>query len=100
MGLLDPKWKLSSTDAMSYDWSTANQDWEYLRMATYAAMVDRMDQNIGKVFAICSITTQLPSQLAVHRGAADAEDAGGFLDVAVRVADGAADQRSFDVAQR
>jgi arylsulfatase len=27
----------------------ANQDWEDLRMATYAAMVDRMDQNIGKV---------------------------------------------------
>ena len=34
---------------MSYDWSKANQDWEDLRMATYAAMVDRMDQNIGKL---------------------------------------------------
>ncbi len=49
MGLLDAKWQLSSTDAKSYDWSEANQDWEDLRMATYAAMVDRMDQNIGKV---------------------------------------------------
>lgn len=49
MGLLDPKWKLSPTDSKSYDWSTANQDWEDLRMATYAAMVDRMDQNIGNV---------------------------------------------------
>ncbi len=49
MGLLDPKWKLSPTDSKSYDWAKANQDWEDLRMATYAAMVDRMDQNIGKV---------------------------------------------------
>jgi arylsulfatase A-like enzyme len=51
MGLLDAKWKLSPTDPKSYDWATANQDWEDLRMATYAAMVDRMDQNIGKVLA-------------------------------------------------
>lgn len=51
MGLLDPKWQLSETDSKAYDWTTANQDWEDLRMATYAAMVDRMDQNIGKVLA-------------------------------------------------
>jgi arylsulfatase A-like enzyme len=51
LGLLDPKWKLSPTDSRSYAWSGANQDWEDLRMATYAAMVDRMDQNIGKVMA-------------------------------------------------
>ncbi|MDO8543037.1 MAG: arylsulfatase [Opitutaceae bacterium] len=49
MGLLDPKWKLPPADVRSYDWANANQDWEDLRMATYAAMVDRMDQNIGKV---------------------------------------------------
>ena len=51
MGLLDSQWKLSPTDPKAYDWSAANQDWEDLRMATYAAMVDRMDQNIGKVLA-------------------------------------------------
>lgn len=51
MGLLDSKWELSATDAKAYDWAAANQDWEDLRMATYAAMVDRMDQNIGKVLA-------------------------------------------------
>ena len=49
MGLVDPKWPLPPADTKSYDWSTANQDWEDLRMATYAAMVDRMDQNIGRV---------------------------------------------------
>lgn len=49
MGLVDPKWPLPPADDKSYDWASANQDWEDLRMATYAAMVDRMDQNIGKV---------------------------------------------------
>ena len=49
MGLVDPKWKLPPADDRSYDWATANQDWEDLRMATYAAMVDRMDQNIGRL---------------------------------------------------
>ena len=49
MGLIDPKWPLPPADSKSYDWAKANQDWEDLRMATYAAMVDRMDQNIGKL---------------------------------------------------
>jgi arylsulfatase A-like enzyme len=48
-GLIDPKWKFPEPDERSYDWAAANQDWEDLRMATYAAMVDRMDQNIGKL---------------------------------------------------
>lgn len=51
MGLIDSKWKLPPADERTYDWATANQDWEDLRMATYAAMVDRMDQNIGRVLA-------------------------------------------------
>lgn len=48
-GLVNPQWQLPPADSQSYEWSTANQDWEDLRMATYAAMIDRMDQNIGKV---------------------------------------------------
>lgn len=51
LGLIDPRWKLPPADTKSYDWTTANQDWEDLRMATYAAMVDRMDRNIGRVLA-------------------------------------------------
>ncbi len=49
MGLLDPQWQLSPTDSKSYDWDSANQAWEDLRMATYAAMIDRMDHNIGRL---------------------------------------------------
>lgn len=48
-GLVDPKWPLPPADSESYDWATANQPWEDLRMATYAAMVDRMDVAVGRV---------------------------------------------------
>ncbi len=51
MGLIDPQWKLSETDSRSYDWDSADQDWEDLRMSVYAAMIDRMDQNIGRLLA-------------------------------------------------
>lgn len=52
LGLLDPRWALAPTDPQSYAWADANQDWEDLRMATYAAMVDRLDQGIGRVLAV------------------------------------------------
>ena len=50
MELWDPIPALSSTDSKAYGWEGSNQDWEDQRMATYAAMVDRMDQNIGRLF--------------------------------------------------
>ncbi|MDA1054213.1 MAG: arylsulfatase [Planctomycetota bacterium] len=49
MGLLDPRWPLSDTDSASYDWETSDKEWEDLRMAVYAAMIDCMDQNIGRI---------------------------------------------------
>ncbi len=49
MGLFEVTPVLSGKDSKSYDWNTAEKDWEDLRMATYAAMVDRMDQNIGRL---------------------------------------------------
>jgi arylsulfatase len=49
MKLLDPKWKLPGPDALVYDWTASDQKWEDRRMAVYAAMVDRMDQNIGRL---------------------------------------------------
>ncbi|MGE4550431.1 MAG: arylsulfatase, partial [Opitutales bacterium] len=48
-GLAAPNWKLTSTDSKSYSWKGANQDFEDLRMAVYAAMIDCMDQNIGRI---------------------------------------------------
>ncbi len=51
-GIIDPKWKLSPRDPDVPPWEEAeNQtDWA-LRMAVYAAMVDRMDQGVGRVLA-------------------------------------------------
>ncbi len=51
MGLFDPLPALSRTDSNAYDWATADQDWEDHRMAVYAAMIDRMDQNIGRLLS-------------------------------------------------
>ena len=48
MDLIDPKWKLSPRDAEA--WKDAkNKAWEIRLMEAYAAMVDRLDQGLGKV---------------------------------------------------
>ncbi len=49
MGLAEPGWKLSETDSQAYAWSTADHQFEDSRMAVYAAMIDAMDQNIGRL---------------------------------------------------
>jgi arylsulfatase len=49
-GLLEKRWDLSPRDTAAPAWSdTPNKEWEIRRMAVYAAMVDRLDQNIGKI---------------------------------------------------
>lgn len=50
MGLLNSEWTLTPRDARPWDsLSVEKQDEMDLRMAIYAAMVDRMDQNIGRL---------------------------------------------------
>ena len=52
LGLVDPKWNISQRDPDSPSWDEApHHDWEDLRMAVYAAQIDRMDQGIGRVMA-------------------------------------------------
>jgi arylsulfatase len=52
LGLFRKLPKLSPADPQSPDWNSLSEaerdDWD-LRMAVYAAMIDRMDQNIGKL---------------------------------------------------
>jgi len=56
LGIIDPKWPLSPRDPDVPAWENAesyqnvgdHDEWD-LRMAVYAAMVDRMDQNVGRV---------------------------------------------------
>ncbi|TWU46938.1 sulfatase-like hydrolase/transferase [Rubripirellula reticaptiva] len=50
MGLIDPEtWSLSQHDSKAYDWKNADHEFEDRRMAVYAAMIDSMDQNIGRL---------------------------------------------------
>ncbi len=52
MGLIYPKhYPLSQGEPKRYDWEESNKAWEDLRMAVYAAMIDSMDQNIGRLMA-------------------------------------------------
>jgi len=49
-GVLQHKWAISPRDTEARAWSdTQHRDWEASRMAVYAAMIDRMDQSIGRV---------------------------------------------------
>ncbi|HAU37723.1 MAG TPA: arylsulfatase [Phycisphaerales bacterium] len=52
LGRLESRWPISARDAQAPPWTdlpAARRDWEDLRMAVYAAQVDRMDQGIGRI---------------------------------------------------
>lgn len=52
LGIVDRKWALTPRDSTVPAWDTvaeADKDAEDLRMAVYAAQIDRMDQGIGRV---------------------------------------------------
>ncbi len=45
MGILSKKWPISLRDEQSPPWTDVKKkNWEDLRMAVYAAQIDRMDQ--------------------------------------------------------
>ena len=49
-GLLNPAWEISPRDEKSRPWADVeHKEWEDLRMAVYAAQIDRMDQGIGHI---------------------------------------------------
>jgi arylsulfatase A-like enzyme len=50
MGIVDKKWKLAPRDAEVPPWEQAkDKEWFTRRMEVYAAMVDCLDQNIGRI---------------------------------------------------
>jgi arylsulfatase A-like enzyme len=52
LGLIDPKWQLSPRDPAVPPWDSLRPDQKAdlaMRMSVYAAMIDRIDQNIGKL---------------------------------------------------
>lgn len=68
MGIIDRSAKLSLSDERSPGWDTLSEGsrkmWD-LRMAVYAAMIDRMDQNIGKVLTYLNQTGELDNTLII-----------------------------------
>jgi arylsulfatase len=52
MGIVDKRWPLTPRDSRAPAWDdVTDKDMRDLRMAVYAAQIDRMDQNIGRVLA-------------------------------------------------
>lgn len=52
MGLVRPEWGLTKRDVRVPGWELASyHEWEQRRMEVYAAQIDRLDQNIGKIVA-------------------------------------------------
>ncbi len=50
MGIVDEKWEMTARDPRVPPWELARfKEWEIRRMAVYAAQIDRLDQNIGKI---------------------------------------------------
>jgi len=68
MGILESSTKLSPRDERSPLWDTLTDEekkkWD-LRMAVYAAMIDRMDQNIGKVVSYLEKTGEINNTLII-----------------------------------
>ncbi len=59
LGLIDPEWKLPEPGREVKAWDAAeHKDWQDLRMAVYAAMIDSMDQNIGRLLSKLEETGQ------------------------------------------
>ena len=51
-GVLQQAWDISPRDPEAPPWvDVPNRDWEAARMAAYAAMIDRLDQSIGRLIA-------------------------------------------------
>lgn len=50
LGIIDQRWGLSPRDPRVPAWTQVrDKEWEANRMATYAAMVERLDQGVGRI---------------------------------------------------
>ncbi|QDT36668.1 arylsulfatase [Stratiformator vulcanicus] len=68
LGIAEKQWGLSPRpkDVKAWeDLTDEQQDWEDFRMATYAAMVDRMDRNIGRLIADLKSNGEIDNTLIV-----------------------------------
>ena len=80
MGLIDAAWKLSPADGRNWDELSEAQKTDMdRRMAVYAAMVERMDWNIGRVIAALKQSGRLDNTLVMFLSDNGACHEGGLL---------------------
>lgn len=63
-GMLETSWELSARDSNAQPWETVeHKEWEASKMAAYAAMVDRVDQSLGRLVTHLRSIGQLDNTL-------------------------------------
>jgi arylsulfatase len=67
MGLIDKdRWPLPPPEEIVEDWNTVeHKEWRIRNMAVYAAMIDLMDQAVGKIFAALKETNRFENTLII-----------------------------------
>jgi arylsulfatase len=66
LGIIDTRWPLTPRDPSVPAWKDApDKEWQERRMEVYAAQIDRMDQNIGRVLAALRKTGQEENTLVL-----------------------------------
>lgn len=64
MGLIDKKWKMSPRDSKAPSWEDASdKEWDIRNMEVYAAMVDALDQGVGRIIKALKATNQFENTL-------------------------------------
>ncbi len=68
MGLIDPNWKLTPRDPLVDAWNEdiPDKEWEIANMEVYAAMIDIMDQGIGKILKTLESKGELENTLILY----------------------------------
>jgi arylsulfatase len=68
MGIIDKeRWPLPERERGVKDWeSVEHKEWRIRNMAVYAAMVDHMDQSVGKIVDALKRTRQLDNTLLIY----------------------------------
>lgn len=66
LGIVNPKWPMTRRDGSTPQWSDAeNKEWQQSRMEVYAAQVDCLDQNIGRILEALRATGQEQNTLVM-----------------------------------
>lgn len=68
LGVVLGKWPLSPRDHRAPAWDSldaSRREWECMRMAVYAAMVDRLDQNVGRILDCLEQTGQRENTVVI-----------------------------------